>query len=146
MKTTNMLKILSLVSLALFFSAGLHAQVTIGMDTAPLPGAILELRDKPTDSTDNTTASKGLGLPRVALNATATPTTDMDKGFYLSLGLSTPASITGHAAMHEGLTVYNTTSASTSSVLYHDMRICPGIYVWIGDKWKRSMSDMCHTP
>ncbi|MDU1891846.1 MAG: hypothetical protein E6767_14255 [Dysgonomonas sp.] len=143
------LTIFFLSLLLLSISREMTAQVTIGMDEAPLTGALLQLKNKKNNATDNTNASKGLGLPRVALNADATSVVDVDAGFLSSLGLPIPALAADRlnmATTHEGLTIYNTTEktiTSSTNLIYMESRICPGMYVWLGDKWKRAMADVC---
>lgn len=62
LKTFALILFLNLV----FFP--LSAQVTIGSNKAPVPGALLDLKEHESSGTDQTTAVKGLALPRVQLS------------------------------------------------------------------------------
>lgn len=87
-----------------------NAQVTIGSGEPPHTGALLDLKE----NTDGS-STKGLLLPRVALEAT-----------------NSPAPLAAH---EKGMTVYNTaTSASSVSSAYY---VSPGLYYNDGTKWER---------
>ncbi|NDV95415.1 hypothetical protein D0T84_10880 [Dysgonomonas sp. 521] len=103
----------------LSISGGLKAQVTIGSAIEPNKGALLDLKEKnPVDpDADNSTASKGLGLPRVNLT-TLTAISDISEAV-------------GEEIEHTGLMVYNVNDATLSNIL-------PGIYIWDGTRWIKS--------
>ncbi|MFT4223162.1 hypothetical protein [Dysgonomonas sp.] len=87
-----------------------NAQVTIGSNKPPHAGALLDLKENADGS-----STKGLLLPRVALEAT-----------------NSPAPLAAH---EEGMTVYNTaTSAPSVSSAYY---VSPGLYYNDGTKWER---------
>lgn len=116
-----------------------YAQVTIGIETKPAEGAMLELKNK--DATnpskvnviENITSDKGgLALPRVWLTNKKTlepfiPVADVDW---------TNASITKIKEKHAGLTVYNINNSSATETdldkIFHQ-----GIYVWDGAQWSQ---------
>lgn len=97
-------------------SVSSFSQVTIGSDVDPAKGALLDLKEfEPKEN--NTTATKGLMLPRVRLQAL---TGDLNK----TLGLAETVS----NEVHSGLVVFNVADAD-----------CPqfptGVYVWNGNLW-----------
>jgi hypothetical protein len=98
----------------------LHAQVTIGSDTPPEPGALLDLRNKPRNAENNATADKGLLLPRVRLN-------DMKAINGLKASIDSEDSIEWYPDKLIGLMVYN---------VEESQNISEGIYVWNGTEWK----------
>ncbi len=100
----------------LWTSGELSAQVTIGSGIEPNQGALLDLKEKdPVDPTiDNSTANKGLGLPRVNLTSLTT--------------LSDISEAVGKEVQHTGLMVYNINTVVASN-------ISPGIYIWDGTQW-----------
>jgi hypothetical protein len=95
-----------LVFLCLVLSLGVNAQVTIGSNHTPSSNALLDLKQNADGS-----SSKGLLLPRVALDSTLLP-----------LPMT---------AFVKGTTVYNTATA-------HD--VSPGVYYSDGVKWVRIIS------
>ena len=103
----------------LCISGGLKAQVTIGSGIEPNKGALLDLKEKnPEDpDTNNSTANKGLGLPRVNLT-TLTAISDISEA-------------TGEELAHTGLMVYNVNTISSAN-------ISPGLYIWDGTQWVKS--------
>jgi hypothetical protein len=94
----------------------LQAQVTIGADIKPLGGALLDLKEKnpANPAMDNTTATKGLLLPRVSLTDTN----------YLYPMLSSGYN-SAENTKHTGLVVYHVGSVGS----------CPGTYTWTGSQW-----------
>lgn len=106
----------------------LNAQVTIGSDIEPNQGALLDLKEKKAanPSLDNTTSTKGLGMPRVRLTS---PT-------------SIAADIAGVTDMqedkdaHTGLMVYNVDKCSLHG---------SGLYVWDGTQWSTLFSPVVET-
>lgn len=105
---------LSIVVWILISSASI-AQVTIGSDLNPMKGALLDLKEFDSTSSDNTTANKGLLIPRVDLTSkrvlTIAPQEESD--------------------VHIGTVVYNLTRIETSE----QDRFCPGLHVWSGNEW-----------
>ncbi|MFV0330766.1 MAG: hypothetical protein ACK5KL_13275 [Dysgonomonas sp.] len=103
----------------LCISGGLKAQVTIGSGIEPNKGALLDLKDKnPEDpDTNNSTANKGLGLPRVNLT-TLTAISDISGAI-------------GEEVAHTGLMVYNVNTVASAN-------ISPGLYIWDGTQWVKS--------
>lgn len=92
-----------------------YGQVTIGADIAPAKAALLEIKSQAADGTTNVTSTTGgLGLPRVSLQSLTTlqpfiaSATDTEK------------------TQHAGLMVYN---------LNETAPFAKGVYVWDGSKW-----------
>jgi hypothetical protein len=98
--------LLSLV-MALMGTGVALAQITIGSVEPPNANALLDLKQLP-----DSTSTKGLLLPRVALQAT---------------NLAAPMS--AHVA---GMTVYNKATAGTD-----EYRVSPGFYYNTGTQWER---------
>lgn len=112
----------------------LSAQVTIGSNTAPNKGAMLDLREN-----DNvgSNANKGLLFPRVKLTSlsnlypmmetapeSGTPNSDYD----------TPEKKATEDAKHQGLVVYNLNESPNCG--FGD-----GLYIWMGDVWEPLKDD-----
>lgn len=89
-----------------------YSQITIGSSDAPLPGALLDLKEEGV-------TTKGLGMPRVALTS---KTGDLAKTMGYTGGKIGSLS----AEEHIGLIVYNVNTS---------MELCPGLYVWDGTSW-----------
>ncbi|MDR2087034.1 MAG: IPT/TIG domain-containing protein [Dysgonamonadaceae bacterium] len=109
-------KILVLSAFALVLSANLHAQVTFGGLTPPVPGAILDL---------NSTNKGGLILSNVAL-------TDLS-----AIPSSFPKVSDQDAALKNGMKgalIYNTNENT-----------CIGIHAWDGNHWARIASSLKST-
>lgn len=124
---------LALFLLIVFSVSTLYSQVTIGKDETAVSGSLLQLKDNG-NYTNNQTASKGLGMPRVKL-------TDM-KNLYPMFAVDpdsdTPQPNNNYNStakkrtqdeMHTGLVVYN-----TNDCLNH-MGGSTGVQVWDGTTW-----------
>lgn len=116
----------AIFGIALVLTAQVNAQVTIGTGDEPLKGALLELRNAPS----NETSTKGLGLPRVALeNLKPTSSNLLARSIGNRYGSYT-------LKEHIGLVVYNV------KPLEFDINICKkggapvGPYVWTGTEWQ----------
>lgn len=115
-----------LICLLSLFVNEIFSQVTIGSSILPAKGALLDIKDGTSDL-DGTgvTASRGLGLPRVELQANSG-----------DLGKSLNGSITTDETLdkdeHIGLLVYNVGIDESSEAT----RLCPGLHVWDGNKWE----------
>lgn len=106
-------KALIVVTLLLFFTLCLEAQVTIGSSTPPHNDALLDLKEE-----SNGTSTKGLLLPRVSLKAT-----------------NDPEPLTDHVA---GMTVYNTTPSNINDPSYDaKYHVSKGFYYNDGTKWEK---------
>lgn len=110
-----MKKIIYLAFFLLGVCSIVDAQVTIGLNSDPAEGAILQLKNKTATVDGGVNADKGLLLPRVALVAPDLLTivenpTDADK------------------LNHRGSVVYNMT-------VDQDAGLDEGIYKWDGEKW-----------
>jgi uncharacterized protein (TIGR02145 family) len=126
-----MKKIILLCSICLLGYAA-RAQITIGSDNESLKGALLDLKQN-TPAADNTTATKGLLLPRVNLTKadklypmfedTAAPGTDNTEYSGNNTALNTS---------HTGLTVYNQNSCFP---LESTIKSGTGVYTWTGTEW-----------
>ncbi|WP_165041148.1 hypothetical protein [Dysgonomonas sp. ZJ709] len=105
------------------FPLALSAQVTIGAKESPAQGAILQLKDEGV-YINGQTASKGLGMPRVALvsNSSLKPCLETD----------VEANDANNKASHIGLCVYNVGAENTASA---ETQLCKGLHVWNGQKW-----------
>lgn len=108
----NQCRALVLFVTILFFTLPVAAQVTIGSQNLPSGDALLDLRQNTTDSS----STKGLLLPRVALSSTSD---------------ATPLS-----AHVKGMFVYNTATTTAGS---ND--VTPGIYYNDGTKWIKEEDD-----
>ncbi len=116
------------IAMAVFSQSGLYAQVTIGSDLVPNTGAILDIKEyNSTDpSTDNTTATKGMKLPRVGL-------TDKTQLYPMFAGDTDYENNTNNKKetedkIHTGLMVYNV-NPDMCTDLY------TGAQVWDGKQW-----------
>lgn len=126
MKTKLYLKLFP-IAIILFMQLEMRAQVTIGSEIEPNAGMLLDMKEY-APANDNTTATKGLVLPRVNL-------TDMSKLYPMFLGDTDYENNIGNKkntedAIHTGLTVYNT-SVDLCTDIY------PGVRVWDGTKWNQ---------
>ncbi len=118
-----------LATVLLMPGLNLRAQVTIGMETPSVKGALLQLKEK--DNTDgDANATRGLILPRVKLTSLTITSGD-------DLATTIENAVEGSAMewdkeKHTGLSVYNLTDNTASGG-----NICPGVYAWNGSKWIR---------
>lgn len=138
--TQTKLKVLGILIL-LALTLNISAQVTIGADRPAVDGALLQLLEY-TPSSANQNANRGLNLPRVSLLDVA----GSHSGQVLvnTLGMTGVTLTDAEAKLHEGLIVYNVNTATISNTnFYTESKICPGVYVWIGDKWARAMITAC---
>ncbi|MDH6308557.1 hypothetical protein M2451_000868 [Dysgonomonas sp. PFB1-18] len=101
----------------LCYGTGLHAQVTIGSGIKPNKGTLLDLKEwSPANpDTDNSTTSKGLGMPRVNLTALTV--------------ISDITGAEGKEIEHTGLMIYNVNRIDAADIF-------PGLYVWDGAIWR----------
>lgn len=99
----------------------LDAQVTIGSDTPPISGALLDLKqyDDAASQGGGRTATKGLSMPRVKLNSL---TGDLAQ----SLNAAATAGSLGNQE-HIGLLVYHIDKCTLAG---------RGLYVWTGTEWQ----------
>lgn len=108
----------------------LLAQVTIGSGNTPNKGALLDVKeyDATNPTTDNTTATKGLMLPRVNLTEKNNlyPMFAEDADY----NDSTTDKKATEDALHAALTVYNMNTDFCEEIY-------PGIHVWDGYQWNR---------
>lgn len=120
--------------LAFIFSVASHtrAQVTIGMGEPPVKGALLEIKSRDalnpssvTDPANVTSASGGLGLPRVQLVNPAT----LEPFIQTADPEWNPANQALTKLTHAGLMVYNLTVSTPFQ---------QGVYVWDGSKWAQT--------
>lgn len=119
----NIISKLLIITLLLFCGNSISfAQVTIGSEKPPISGALLDLKEfniNDPQSNGETTATKGLALPRVQLQS-------VDGDLATSMGL---AAGTLDKNNHVGLTIYNVVSDQCSTILQ-------GIYTWNGNVWQ----------
>lgn len=103
-----------------FFSIfNLEGQVTIGLDKEPASGALLDLRNQ---SNSSVTATKGLGLPRVYLEAI-----DDLRPALTGSDATDPIQMNTHL----GLMVYNVNDNPPFDT------DGAGVYIWEGAKWTK---------
>lgn len=108
---------------ALLITGLAKAQVTIGSSVPPNSGALLDLKEFKSDATnENTTAFKGLLLPRVNLEA-------VDQ-------LPPENATFSGDDIHIGLMVYNLIDDETRS-------LCKGVHIWSGTKWLNISKPNC---
>ncbi|MDR3218338.1 MAG: hypothetical protein LBU22_05050 [Dysgonamonadaceae bacterium] len=116
----------------------IYSQVTFGSFIEPEKAALLEVKNKAADATDNTTidaAGGGIAFPRVALvdKKTLEPfisTSDQDW---------TNAGLTKIKEHHAGLMVYNINEYAGTET-NPDKIFRQGIYTWNGKQWKEATS------
>lgn len=134
MNAQLLFKALSIVAISFLCSTMLNAQVTVGSGNTPNKGALLDIKqyDAEDPETSNTTATKGLMLPRVNL-------TEMNNLYPMFIENEDYKNNTGNKktdedAMHTGLVVYNI-----------NMDLCeeiyPGVHTWDGNEWHRIGGD-----
>ncbi|MFV0419024.1 MAG: FISUMP domain-containing protein [Dysgonomonas sp.] len=100
-------------AIILLFNYGIRAQVTIGSNTPPASGAILQLKE---NDSINANSTKGLLLPRLQLN-----------GHNLDSIETEPSDTPG---IYVGLTIWNLRGIGD---------ICKGVNTWTGTEWVSAM-------
>ncbi|MDR2949755.1 MAG: hypothetical protein LBV71_11160 [Prevotella sp.] len=105
--------------LLLASTMSIYSQVTIGSDSPPRPGALLELK---INENDRANANKGILLPRVNLK--------VKNQLYPMFDENDQTYTDSEKKIHTGLMVYNMTNS-----LLEDL--CPGPYIWDGNNWDR---------
>jgi len=102
----------------------MNAQVTIGSNSSPQGGSLLELKEFEPGSA-NETSKKGMIYPRVELKDAYKdelhPMYDIASADYITNKVALKKS-------HIGLMVYNVTSGSVFT---------PGLYCWNGESWRK---------
>lgn len=106
-----LLEVVLIVSTLLFTSNICWGQVTIGNDTPPVKGALLQLKENENTGANST---KGLLLPRVKLT---------DSNSLQDLGI--PAS---ENLLHAGMMIFNTNDDLCKN-------ISKGVSLWTGEEW-----------
>ena len=109
-----------LLGLAIFLTIATKAQVTIGSELTPNTGALLDIKEFASTSTNLSTANKGFNLPRVSLQAAN------------KLEPCATTNVTNNRN-HTGMFVYNTTT---------NPELTPGIYYWNGVNWIRMVTEL----
>lgn len=132
-----MKKVIIFISIILFVMQ-LKAQVTIGSEMLPNEGSLLDIKERePSNPTENnSTASKGVGFPRVKLTSETNlfpMFEDNGAGGYKKGNLTFIKA--DEDLRHEGLVVYN---------IQGDM--AEGFYYWDGTKWKFFNSSLATPP
>ena len=117
----NFFKIVTICIVTCITHFELNAQVTIGVSDAPMPGALLDLKQE-NNATGGATSKLGLGLPRVKL-------TDKDNLFPMFTGITDYTGTYKHDQdlLHIGLLVYNVDACTLSG---------KGMYVWTKNGWE----------
>lgn len=118
--------LLVLISLFFLFPNNSAAQLTIGSVLPPNPGAVLDLKEY-NEASDNTTSTRGLGVPRVALisNSSLEPSVTAQESQDISV-----------RSAHIGMMLYNVGDEILDSP---ETLLCKGLHVWNGSKWVPSM-------
>ncbi|WP_156032906.1 hypothetical protein [Prevotella sp. 10(H)] len=98
------------------------AQVTIGDESEPNRGALLDLKESDSNNMNNANSTQGILLPRVNLTTTNLVTIKDNTN-----------NLIGEEKIHVGMVVYNLKDNGTD--------LCEGPYVWNGQKWIRSWGD-----
>jgi len=111
----NKLLILALLTLANILG---HSQVSIGINEAPVDGALLQLKNIPNVIDGSANSTKGMMLPRVQLTSMETLSPIAD---------DTDVSL---RELYKGTIVW-----SVGSYCYNNELIFPGILLWNGDNW-----------
>ena len=107
---------------ALMSTLTLKAQVTVGANEGPVPGAILQVKTTgDAVSNGNVNATQGIGFPRVAL-----VTKDLLQPMYSAA--DAPHLTDAVKMEHKGLVVYNVTDDD-------NVDLSPGLYQWDGTQW-----------
>lgn len=112
-----------LIALLVLNSVNLLAQVTIGVDEEPNPGALLDLKEN-TNLGQNST--RGLLLPRVSLHNINS----------INPILNADTASSSIQSLHSGLMVFNMTDDYAA-------KLCRGVYVWSANIWKRLNQPCC---
>lgn len=114
------LKISLILAVSSLFAIFAEAQVTIGTNKPPVPGAILQLKERDGEGANST---KGLLLPRVQLS-----------GHNLDIFEPSPMEADD---IYMGLTVWNIRGVGD---------ICKGVNVWTGNRWESILKrkDLTH--
>lgn len=127
MKTLKKIMVLIII---VFPSLHGNAQVTVGSGIKPNMGSLLDLKERQSTGSDQTTADKGLGLPRVMLSIENQlfPMFESDQAYIDNDN----GKKTEQDASHIGLLVYNANKCIMQG---------KGIYVWDGSTWHKLGSD-----
>ncbi len=115
---SKIFRLILLVVISTYANSGIHSQVTIGNDEAPVAGALLQLKEQANITNGAANSLKGLGMPRMYLNS-LTNLNDIDP-----TNTARP-----DRDEHVGLMVYNTNGCVNPLDGYE------GLYVWDGTKW-----------
>jgi len=113
---------LLIITFGTIFLVKTQAQVTIGLNEAPVDGALLQLKTiEDAVSNGGINATQGLGMPRMILT----------NKYDLTDILNSPTS--GNREDHVGLILYQTGYQEHATLGI----FCPGLYVWDGKEWQR---------
>lgn len=115
--------------LVFFISSNVFSQVTIGSDTKPNQGALLDLKEYDSTTAGGITATRGgIKYPRV-------PLTDLKElfPFYELSHKGTPNYEDIQKPNHAGVVVYHTSDASVTG----SEKNAEGLYMWNGKEWKK---------
>lgn len=133
-----------LITLLLLTSLIASSQVTIGLEEVPAEGALLQLKNQ-SITAQNANSTKGLLLPRVNFDPVGSATGTTAQKLVVSLKLVLPSGTVVDETTHVGLMVYNvvTQTVSSTNAPFAETKICPGVYVWNGTQWVRTMFKEC---
>ena len=114
----RILIIASLMTAFSFCFTKLQSQVTIGTQSAPLKGTLLDLKEND-DPTGGVTSTNGIMLPRVNLTGLT--------------NLAPIADASANKLQYTGMTVYNVTVDDNAGLQ-------EGLYAWDGAKWNHVLT------
>jgi len=106
-----------------YLPLAIMAQVTIGSNVIPNPGAIVDLKE---DGSSAQNSVRGVNLPKVELQNI--------NELYPMFTSGDAAYTSDEKKIHTGLAIYNITDDLAK-------RLCPGPYVWNGGKWIRLLGE-----
>lgn len=119
MQRRPFLPVIGITMCLLNISNPMSAQVTIGLDKAPVDGAILQLKE---EDVSGPNSKRGLNLPRVSLN-------DLGK---LQMGTDPEYTDASDRLNHAGLVVFN-----VNEDYCREVPLIKGTYVWTSEEWER---------
>lgn len=116
MNTKNKLSTFFLI-ISILLTVNMKAQVTVGSNVPPVPGSLLDIKEKSSSGAE-ANSSKGFLLPRVQLSTAN------------DLAPIVQSATTDQKISHTGLTVYHMGNSN----------LCAGVYTWDSEGWARMPS------
>ena len=121
---------IGILILSMLVASDMFSQVTIGSQTTPNKGSLLDLKEY-TPQGNNITASRGIAMPRVKLthkNDLFPMFEDTPGSGNASTDYNTPTLKALEDERHTGLIVYHVDKCTFNGT---------GLYVWTGTEWKK---------